>query len=284
MANIINKNEYNMKYKNAPLPFQGQKRGFLKHFNEALDLFPDNTVYVDLFGGSGLLSRTVKDKFSQSKVIYNDYDNYSKRIKAISETNILLSKLREITSELEDKKRLMLFDKDRVVEAINEHYKEFGYVDCVTVSASVLFSGQYCTNADDFRKHTLYNRVRKSDIPQAEDYLNGLEVLSCDYKELYLKYKDVDNVVFLVDPPYLSTDTKSYTSDSYWKLKDYLDVLEVLQASRYFYFTSNKSSLVELCEWFGKKFNANPFEGATKISVTNSVNHSSRYEDIMLFK
>lgn len=271
-------------YKNAPIPFQGQKRGFLKHFKEALNQFDPNATYVDLFGGSGLLSRTVKDVYPNATVVYNDYDNYSKRLKAIPQTNELLSVLRKITANLEDKKRLHLFDKDKVCEAINTHYKKYNFVDCITISASILFSGQYCVNVDDFGKHTMYNRVRKSDISPADDYLENLNVVHQDYKELFEQYKDVDNVVFLVDPPYLSTDTKSYNSDSYWKLKDYLDVMDVMSTGKYFYFTSNKSSIVELCEWFGEKFNANPFKGATLVSVTNSVNYACKYQDLMLYK
>ena len=41
----------------APLPFVGQKRMFAKEFIKVLDQFPDDTVFVDLFGGSGLLSQ-----------------------------------------------------------------------------------------------------------------------------------------------------------------------------------------------------------------------------------
>lgn len=43
-------------YNSAPLPFQGQKRMFAKEFIKVLQQFPDGTVFVDLFGGSGLLS------------------------------------------------------------------------------------------------------------------------------------------------------------------------------------------------------------------------------------
>lgn len=59
-------------YVQAPLPFQGQKRRFLKPFKEALNEFPADAVYIDLFGGSGLLSHTVKDYYPDAKVIYND--------------------------------------------------------------------------------------------------------------------------------------------------------------------------------------------------------------------
>ena len=70
-------------YNQAPLPFQGQKRRFLKSFKEALKSFPSDAVYVDLFGGSGLLSHTVKSVYPEAKVIYNDFDNYSERLKNI---------------------------------------------------------------------------------------------------------------------------------------------------------------------------------------------------------
>lgn len=71
----------NKTYKNAPLPFMGQKRNFLKEFRRALKSYPDNAVYVDLFGGSGLLSHTVKRFYPDAKVVYNDYDQYSRRLR-----------------------------------------------------------------------------------------------------------------------------------------------------------------------------------------------------------
>jgi site-specific DNA-adenine methylase len=114
-------------------------------------------------------------------------------------------------------------------------------------------------------------------------YLDGLEVVSKCYKELFLQYKDLENVVFLVDPPYLSTETNSYKG--YWKLKDYLDVLQVLDKTKYFYFTSNKSSIIELCEWiYAKTPMSNPFANAYTETMTARVNNNSSYTDIMLYK
>jgi len=45
----------------APLPFVGQKRMFAKEFIKVLEQFPEDTVFVDLFGGSGLLSHMPKE-------------------------------------------------------------------------------------------------------------------------------------------------------------------------------------------------------------------------------
>ena len=271
-------------YTSAPLPFQGQKRTFLKHFKNALKQYPKDATYVDLFGGSGLLGRTVKDMCPNSTVIFNDYDDFNKRLAAITQTNELLQTLRKLLDKVPLKSRVPLFDKDKVIIAVKEHQRKYSYVDYITLSASLLFSGKYATSLLDLEKETLYNRVRKSAIYNAKDYLVGLHVVKSDYKELFSKYKGKPNVVFLIDPPYLSTDTKSYSSNGYWKLKDYLDVLDLLASERYFYFTSNKSNIVELCEWFGDKFNANPFQGSTLKTVNNSVNKSSTYIDMMLYK
>ena len=90
-------------------------------------------------------------------------------------------------------------------------------------------------------------------------------------------------MVFLVDPPYLHTEVGSYTMS--WELADYLDVLTVLKDSAYVYFTSNKSDIIELCEWIGSnKVTENPFKDASKVEFKASVNYNSRYMDIMLYK
>lgn len=63
-----------------------------------------------------------------------------------------------------------------------------------------------------------------------------------------------------------------------------LDVLKVLAGHRYVYFTSNKSSIVELCDWLGKnKEIGNPFVGAKRKEFNASMNYNSHYTDIMLY-
>ena len=65
-------------YLSAPLPFVGQKRMFAKEFIKVLEQYPDGTTFVDLFGGSGLLSHITKCRKPNSTVVYNDFDNYRK--------------------------------------------------------------------------------------------------------------------------------------------------------------------------------------------------------------
>lgn len=80
----------------APLPFQGQKRNFLNAFKECLNEFKDKDIFVDLFGGSGLLSHTIKQMRPEATVIFNDYDWYITRLQNIDKTNRLLAKIRNV--------------------------------------------------------------------------------------------------------------------------------------------------------------------------------------------
>ena len=61
-------------YSRAPLPFVGQKRMFVSEFKKILKHFDDKTIFVDLFGGSGLLSHITKRERPDAVVIYNDHD------------------------------------------------------------------------------------------------------------------------------------------------------------------------------------------------------------------
>ena len=70
-----------------------------------------------------------------------------------------------------------------------------------------------------------------------------------------------------------------------WKLSDYLDVLTVLAGHSFVYFTSNKSSVIELCDWIGRNQTiGNPFVDCKRIEFNAHVNYNSQYTDIMLYK
>lgn len=268
-------------YTTAPLPFQGQKRRFLKEFKNALADFSPTATYVDLFGGSGFLSHTVKQHFPGARVVYNDFDNYSERLDNVGATNALIADIREIVRDVPENARITDEYRQKVLERIQA---EPGFMDCITLSSSILFSAKYVTEPEGFEKETLYNTVKQRHY-RTDGYLAGVERVRKDYRELFAEYSNQPEVVFLLDPPYLSTDTSTYSKESYWKLTDYLDVLGCLDGTRYFYFTSDKSQIVELCEWMaGHGYCRDPFAGATTVVKSAQLNRTSRYDDIMIYK
>lgn len=268
-------------YLSAPLPFVGQKRMFANEYRNILKTVENASVFVDLFGGSGLLSHITKRERPDATVIYNDFDNYRCRLENVGRTNHILAELRELTKHVPRQKIIPGTVRKRIFSLLEQEEAEAGYVDYITLSSSLLFSMKYVLSLDGLVKETMYNNVRKTDY-DCSGYLDGLEITSCDYRDLFNKYKDRKDVVFLVDPPYLSTEVGTYSM--YWRLPDYLDVLKVLNGHKFVYFTSNKSSIIELCEWLGKnKEVGNPFEKAVRKEFNAHMNYNSRYTDIMLY-
>lgn len=269
-------------YNSAPLPFCGQKRRFVGEFKKALGQFSEATVFVDLFGGSGLLSHIAKQERPDAQVIYNDFDDFHLRLQNIPRTNALLADIRNfVGGGISKSQRLAEPLRKQILDRVAEEEKT-GFVDYITLSVALLFSGNYATSFEELAKDGFYNMVRQSDF-SAEGYLDGVEIVKHDYRELFEQYKDVPGAVFLVDPPYLSTEVNAYKC--YWRLADYLDVLKVLQGKSYVYFTSNKSQIIELIDWFTRtQFDCNPFEGAERREFNVTINHSSKYTDIMLYK
>ena len=281
-AAVLKQNEMRKMYLSAPLPFVGQKRMFAKEFIKVLGQFPDSTVFVDLFGGSGLLSHITKCIRPDAVVVYNDFDNYRQRLANIPATNVLLSDLRRIAEGTPRDKRITGEAREKVFARLEREEKERGYVDYITLSSALLFAMKYVLSLEDMRKETLYNNIRQTDYPEAKDYLEGLTITSEDYKEVFKRYKDIPGVVFLVDPPYLSTEVGTYKM--YWRLPDYLDVLTVLKGHPFVYFTSNKSSILELCDWIDRNpLIGSPFKNCRKVEFNAHINYNSKYTDMMLY-
>ena len=271
------------KYVSAPLPFQGQKRWHVREFSNLIkEVRPD--LVVDLFGGSGLLSYLAKQANHTSRVIYNDYDNYYQRLAQVEKTNEILRFLREILHDVPQDAKITGSLREKILQKLAaENAKD--YVDWITLSVALLFSMRYATNYAEFEKGTLYNKVPMFDYI-TDGYLDGLEIVRTDYSELCQKYSGVPSTLFIADPPYLSTDVKTYTSVDCWTMKNYSDILRALNGQNYVYFTSDKSQIVELCQWIdgNKEKVANIFEGASVTTVKSPTSGRNSYMDIMLYK
>ena len=268
------------RYLSAPLPFPGQKRMFATQFCKVLKQYPENATFVDMFGGSGLLSHITRHEKPDATVIYNDYDNYRARLENIGRTNTLLSDLRDLVGNSPKHKRLSGQKGKEVLERIALE-ETTGFVDYITLSSSLLFSMKYIHNFEELQKMGLYNNIRKQDYA-CDGYLDGLTVTSCNYKARYARYRDTPDTVFLVDPPYLYTEVGTYRMD--WKMTDYLDVLTVLHGNSFIYFTSDKSTILDLCEWMeNHPAVRNPFRNAGRAEFNARMNYASTYTDIMLF-
>lgn len=243
------------------------------------------TTVVDLFGGSGLLSRIAKDTLPDARVIYNDYDGFKDRIAAIPETNKILLEIAEIVAGLPRWELIPEPIKSKLLERL-EYYDGRGYVDWRTISNAILFSGKFFRTFLPLTKSSLYNNLNESKVvySTADDYLAGLEVINKDYREILNEYKWDPHSLIIADPPYLTTDCNSYKAGGYWGIADILPLLSALNGKNFILFTSEKSQLVELCEWLKTTYGSSPLDGVYYSRRRAKLNFHAAFEDIMIVK
>lgn len=271
-----------VKHTASPLPFMGQKRNFAKKFIAELQNFDDDLIFVDLFGGSGVLSHLTKQEKPNSTVIYNDFDNFQLRLNSVERTSKIIDFCRKVLKDYNKGEKVRLCHKQEILEFIKIKQKEWGYIDYITIGSQLLFSGQYFQNFNDFSKATFYTKIRKSPFV-VKDYLNDVEIVCKDYRDLFDEYKNKEKVVFIIDPPYFQTQSIGYKNT--WNLQQHLDCINVLDSKRFFYFTSSKSGIIEFMEWLDKNdLKTNPFNCCKRLSHRQMVNHENGYEDIMFVK
>lgn len=264
-------------YNQAPLPFVGQKRYWRKEIENAIKKCADDTIFIDLFGGSGLVCNFIKHYKPNARVIWNDFDNYEQRLKNIDKTNKLLDKIFDVVDDLRTKEAISDVRKKKILEIIK---KERGYVDYITISANLLFSGKQEKDFEGFAQHSLYNRVVLTPYERGT-YLEGVERVSMDWKKLFSKYKGNKKAVFIADPPYMTTNTKQYHKGEFWSLTNHLEILDVLNYNC-LYFNSEKSSVVELLDFINQRCGSNKKVKYTMIKKTLPINYKLRNTEYII--
>ncbi len=273
-------------YKQAPLPFIGQKRNFITHFTDVLNTAiaddGDGWTIVDAFGGSGLLAHTAKRTKPQARVIYNDFDDYHLRLQHISDSNRLRQQLTKILSAAPRSKKLSPATKQAVIDCLSNFA---GFVDIKTVSTWILFSGNFANSVDELAKKTLYNRIRLSDFAEAADYLNGLEIVKQDFEQLLQPYLNDSKFLFVLDPPYVCTQQGMYANDTYFGMVEFLRLMRLVRPP-FIFFSSTRSELLDYLDFVI----ANNAEGCEKLrgykkrGVRSHINATTSYQDNLIYR
>ncbi len=274
-------------YKQAPLPFVGQKRQFLTHYTEILDQYIPNDgqgwTIIDAFGGSGLLSHTAKQLKPAARIIYNDFDNYTERLQHIDEINVLRRRIADIIGNaIPRNKRLTPEIKSKVINVIHSFQ---GYKDLNCLASWLLFSGNQVGSLDDLYCKDFWHCVRQSDYPSADGYLDGIEVIHESFHQLLPKFRDESDTLFVLDPPYLCTRQESYRQATYFDLIDFLRLVHLTRPP-YIFFSSTKSEFIRFINHLveSKGDNWQSFDNCKRIIVNTSASYNGKYEDNLVYK
>lgn len=273
-------------FKQAPLPFTGQKRQFLSHFNRILNENVagdgEGWTIIDVFGGSGLLSHNAKRLKPNARVIYNDFDGYAERLKHINDTNRLRAMVYAVVANEPKNTRLNASQKAQILNIIHTFD---GYLDTQTIASWLVFSSKQISTLDELNKETLWHCVRKSDYPTADGYLDGIEVVSESFHTLLPKFANKGKVLLVLDPPYLCTNQKSYKQATYFDLIDFLRLIHLTKPP-YIFFSSTKSEFIRFIDYLveNQLDNYESFVRIKKIVTNVHLNHQTVYEDNLVYK
>ena len=276
-----------VQFKQAPLPFVGQKRMFLKHFetilNENIKGDGEGWTIIDTFGGSGLLSHAAKRLKPKARVIYNDFDGYAERLAHIDDINALRSQLFTVVGNATPKNKQI--PKELKAECVKIIQAFDGYKDLNCLASWLLFSGQQVATIDELFQNDFWHCIRQSDYPKADGYLDGVEIVRESFHTLLPKFADNPKALFVLDPPYLCTRQESYKQATYFDLIDFLRLVNITRPP-YIFFSSTKSEFVRFIEYMqeDKVDNWQAFDGVERIVVNASASYSGGYEDNMVFK
>lgn len=150
---------------------------FVREYKKILSGIRDANVFVDLFGGSGLLSHITKCQRPDATVVYNDFDNYRFRLENIPRTNALLADLRDIVREVPKHGCVRGAIRDEVFARLEQEEREHGYIDFITISSALMFSMKYKQGIAEMKKKRLFTTISGSrTMPMLQIILKGLRL------------------------------------------------------------------------------------------------------------
>lgn len=212
----------------------------------------ENTIFIDLFGGSGLLSHAIKRAYPKCRVIWNDYNDYQSRLDKIDTTEQIRAKLIEILGVVPPKEKNIVFNNKNKAQiyALLESYDE-SELDTLQLSSWLCFSGSYFKDYKSLKPAIKYHRTPQTPLDKS-GYLAGVERVQKDFNELLGEFKADKNAFFIYDPPYLQTNTECYTQ--HFRLSQFLNLANFfLLQERGIWFSSQKSDCKEFFEWYIKE-------------------------------
>jgi hypothetical protein len=194
----------------------GAKNKELDHINKYLST---GDIFVDVFGGSGcvLLDQYVNNRYKQyhyndnAPIMFKIFDAYTDTDKAQELHNIL-------DIEVDDANNMRwkagYFKYNDLLNYIYGGYCSFKGLKSI-INTTRNFSGK--------KLNSIYNIV---EINKSLNITAPIIKTSVDYKEILEQYKDNENAVLYLDPPYLNTapyeGAGKFLIDDFEHIKEYM--------------------------------------------------------------
>lgn len=226
-----------------PLPFVGHKGHWGSELTEIARNLPPETIVFDVFGGSGICAHYIKAARPDLTVVWNDFDNYRRRLDNIQKTE----NLRQFFLQ----KFGLPVAKNTFIPPLDEHSRQLVFdtlnaarffVDMHTISRwFYLYSAK--TNKLVSSSGKLYNRVpvKPYNLERCASWLRDCVRVDVEFLGLDTPFElsagcvrprdfiQSQNALFIFDPPYLGTGCNDYgNKDSLRVLRSVADSCERL--------------------------------------------------------
>lgn len=226
----------------------------LKHIKAVLETMQEDgqidseTIFIDCFGGSGLISHNIKQWYPSNRVIWNDYDNYQERLNHLDTTEQLRQEIAKIINSTPYNANLPPHTKEKILTLLQDKAQSGSFIDYTTLSTYLLFSGNYTKTYQQLAKQTFYNKLSRTPLNN-KGYLAGVERTQANFIDLLESYKDITNKCLILDPPYLQTQKGNY-NDSF-QLAQFFNLIERVQKP-YIFFGSHRSDILPCFTYLSK--------------------------------
>lgn len=263
-----------------PLPFLGSKRNFVKVTIENLlslehkGIITKDTIFLDVFGGSGILSHNIKRLFPNNRVVWNDFDNFQERLDNIQATNDLLFKIDEARQKNKVGYRVSDESKKEILSIIQHELDTCAYVDFFTISRYLLFQNFYAKDINELKKYPFYAKSNYFKPFELNGYLENVERISADFVEVVELFKN-QNVFSIYDPPYLFSNESMYSAQ--WSMRNFLKLMSLLKPP-YFLYSHTKSGILDFMECFSG------FENIKVVTRKSFLTKHCCYEEYMIIQ
>lgn len=218
------------KIRRHPVRFIGGKYGARGALAKAFEACGGGfNLAIDPFGGSGLLSRAIKDSGMATRVVYGDFDDYASRVLYVMSPEGI-DRHRRIKSMLSDVPYEKPIPKE-ITERIAKDFEGATEVELDVWLPYLSFAGREAA-VRDITKLKRYNCV-PAKWPGATGWLDGLEIVTrTDARDLLESLAPFPvRTLVVLDPPYPGALGATYRSQQ-WTIDDYTNVINSLMINK----------------------------------------------------
>ncbi|MDR0510404.1 MAG: hypothetical protein LBH06_04860 [Rikenellaceae bacterium] len=222
----------------------------------------------------------------EARVVWNDFDNFAQRLAAIPQTNELVAQIGQAMGDSKYKGRLPLSVCRNITGIITDHASRCQYVDHLTLSAILLFSGNYADSVDAPVRSANNQGLFRWSFPRYDTtgYLEGARAGERRLAGYCRRICRARRRAVCCRPSVCYYRYIELCKDTFQSITSYLDAFNVLRDNSFIYFTSEKSGITDIFNWFERRFGyTTPLSGAKLKTLVRATGAGNRYTDMMYY-